>query len=179
MAEDWNGGHVGRRKNKGELSQEWNCKIIIDRFSLFSIMDECCSLFGFEKIGTFTVTIGKTRNTCYRLEKGPRIQIKELNEESRRKIQDYFVFRWVFCLPIKHVYSRGEHIVEEFTTPRIKNEGLEEEEWFADSTKDSIKRFLNGRGFDFVAREILKVIIRVNKEAVIYYSEIKSRLMPY
>jgi hypothetical protein len=173
---DWNGEYLGKKKNKKELALEWNCTIAMDRFSLFAIMDECCPLFGFEKIGTVTITIGKTRNTCYQLEKGNKLSPKELEEDLRRQIQDYFVFRWIFCLPVKFVYERGEGFVEDFTPPKVENFGIVPPDWFVDTVLDSKKRLLQGRHSEVVAREIKEVITRVNREAVVYYTEIKSRL---
>lgn len=199
--EDWHAQYLGKctqktnvaAKEKGKLctwytftvlNDTWRCQVHIDRESLLALFDECAPLFGFLKLGTTTLSMGKTRYTCVKENFSnltPLIVLPETQAKFRQRVQDFLVLRWIFLVPVqakKDLFLKQGNICARFVPPRPTTESMLLEDWFVDSVKESKLRLLAGRKANLLADRVHEAIQTINKGALIHLSTIASRLSP-
>jgi hypothetical protein len=156
------------------------------------IVDECKFVLGMSKIGTHSITIGRTLYIMYNIQYPPTLlrdvppDIK-CNDNFKRMVQDVYVFRLVFGLGcnfdssiivlngIPSSYRNNLDISCEKGF-EISDKALDE--WFIDTIGHSMKRmiYISGRT-NFMRWNIQKVINRIDKDLIWIDNQIIDRML--
>lgn len=189
----WDGSLLGKVKHK-EISKSnslWSFSIAdqavtattkIDRASLYCLFDESVSDFGFAKLGTARIQIGKTSYTCVNFD-FTRVVPLVVDGTSplvlRERVQMYMTLRWAFSVPVeakREIFFFDGRLYGKYNEIETQNEGAPQEEWFPLTLAETRKKILRGREFEKILRSISQRIERINRQAFPYLSVIRDRL---
>lgn len=189
----WDGSLIGTIKHKeiGKDGNYWSFTLNeatyhvtarIDRASLYCILDESLADFGFAKLGTRRLLIGKTSYSCvnfdFRLGQ-PLIVGPGTPLTLRERVQTYILLRWAFSLPVdakKSLFFFEGKLHGKFDEVETTDEGQPREEWFPLTLLEARKKLLHGRDLEKIMRNVTLRIERINRQAFPYLSIIRDRL---
>lgn len=193
MPLSWDGSLLGKVKHKeiNKSNSLWSFTVSerfieattkIDRFSLYCLFDESAPDFGFAKLGTTHIHIGKTSYTCVNFNFADVVPLV-VNGSSplvlRERVQMYTTLRWAFSVPVepkKEIFFFEGRLYGKYNEIEVRNEGSPQEEWFPLTLNETRRKLLRGREFEKILRNISQRIERINRQAFPYLSIIRDRL---